>query len=266
MEAVGVPLGNEVKGPQAPLYMDNPYMKKTRFLMGAYQDKYVFFFDLYDHLVGLPCPRLTKVALRSDITFAIEYRHQLGRRGTLIPVPDRRKTTTQQAIAGPSSSGAGPSSSSPALEIREEPTRYGPPRYYFQPYSGVIPKGPLHVAHEYIGKLEGWNRIQDKTIYKLKAKYKALKNSVKKNAQTSAKFMKKVDDVLVNAGIGGCRASDFDVAGSSAPKPCHRLSSDHEHRKRRNPSPAVESLKMNPHPWTLLMMRMRVMKQALIRL
>lgn len=83
-------------------------MKKTKFLSGMYQDKYVFPFDLDDHHAGLifPCPRLTKVNLRSGITFEIPYHLHLGGRGPLVPVPDRQKTASQQTIAGLSSSGA----------------------------------------------------------------------------------------------------------------------------------------------------------------
>ncbi|KAF2575341.1 hypothetical protein F2Q70_00003524 [Brassica cretica] len=60
-----------------------------------------------------------------------------------------------------------------------------------------------------------WNKAQDKTIEKLKDKCKALSKTVKKQAKTSAKFMKKVADVLTRGGIAGCSSADFAFANTS---------------------------------------------------
>ncbi|KAF3503252.1 hypothetical protein F2Q69_00043463 [Brassica cretica] len=92
---------------------------------------------------------------------------------------------------------------------------YGPPRYYFKPHDGVLPPGALRDAHEHIGRLQRWNKAQDRTIEKLKDRCKALK----KQAKTSAKFMKKVADVLTRGGIAGCSSADFAFANTSVPQP-----------------------------------------------
>ncbi|KAF3519689.1 hypothetical protein DY000_02062143 [Brassica cretica] len=96
---------------------------------------------------------------------------------------------------------------------------YGPPRYYFKPHDGVLPPGALRDAHEHIGRLQRWNKAQDRTIEKLKDKCKALSKTVKKQAKTSAKFMKKVADVLTRGGIAGCSSADFAFANTSVPQP-----------------------------------------------
>ncbi|KAG5373866.1 hypothetical protein IGI04_042815, partial [Brassica rapa subsp. trilocularis] len=96
---------------------------------------------------------------------------------------------------------------------------YGPPRYYFKPHDGVLPPGALRDAHDHIGRLQRWNKAQDRTIEKLKDKCKALSKTVKKQAKTSAKFMKKVADVLTRGGIAGCSSADFAFANTSNPQP-----------------------------------------------
>ncbi|KAF2542863.1 hypothetical protein F2Q68_00029492 [Brassica cretica] len=60
----------------------------------------------------------------------------------------------------------------------------------------TLPHGPLREAHEHIGNLQRWNKAQDRTIFKLKTKYKELKKTVKRQAEASAQFMKKVADLL----------------------------------------------------------------------
>ncbi|KAF2603175.1 hypothetical protein F2Q70_00026076 [Brassica cretica] len=66
---------------------------------------------------------------------------------------------------------------------------------------------------------ERWNKAQDRTIEKLKDNCKALSKMVKKQAKTSAKFMKKVADVLTRGGIAGCSSADFAFANTSVPQP-----------------------------------------------
>uniref|UniRef100_A0A0D3EBI5 Arabidopsis retrotransposon Orf1 C-terminal domain-containing protein n=1 Tax=Brassica oleracea var. oleracea TaxID=109376 RepID=A0A0D3EBI5_BRAOL len=95
----------------------------------------------------------------------------------------------------------------------------GPPRYYFKPHDGVLPPGALRNAHEHIGRIQRWNKAQDRTIEKLKDKCKALSKTEKKQAKTSAKFMKKVADVLTRGGIVGCSSTDFAFANTSVPQP-----------------------------------------------
>ncbi|KAF2555409.1 hypothetical protein F2Q68_00014513 [Brassica cretica] len=87
---------------------------------------------------------------------------------------------------------------------------YGPPRYHFEQRPGALPNGPLCQAHEHIGNLQRWNRAQDRTIFKLKAKCKELSKTVKRQAEASAQFMKKVADILTRGAVAGCSSSDFD--------------------------------------------------------
>ncbi|KAF3546877.1 hypothetical protein DY000_02007998 [Brassica cretica] len=67
--------------------------------------------------------------------------------------------------------------------------------------------------------MDRWNKAQDRTIEKLKDKCKALSKTVKKQAKTSAKFMKKVANVLTRGGIAGCSSADFAFANTSVPQP-----------------------------------------------
>ncbi|KAF3582881.1 hypothetical protein DY000_02029360 [Brassica cretica] len=60
---------------------------------------------------------------------------------------------------------------------------------------------------------------EDRTIFKLKTKYKELKKTVKRQAEASAQFMKKVADLLVRGGIGGCSSEDFVTRDTSVPQP-----------------------------------------------
>ncbi|KAF3537692.1 hypothetical protein F2Q69_00020191 [Brassica cretica] len=96
---------------------------------------------------------------------------------------------------------------------------YGPPRYHFTQSSTALPHGPLREAHEHIDNLQRWNKAQDRTIFKLKTKYKELKKTVKKHAEASAQFMKKVADLLVRGGVGGCSSEDFVTRDTSVPQP-----------------------------------------------
>ena len=87
---------------------------------------------------------------------------------------------------------------------------YGPPRYHFEQHPGALPHGPLRQAHEHISNLQRWNKAQDRTIFKLKDKCKALSKTVKRQAEASAQFMKKVADILTRGAVAGCSTSDFD--------------------------------------------------------
>ncbi|KAF3499354.1 hypothetical protein F2Q69_00041350 [Brassica cretica] len=88
-----------------------------------------------------------------------------------------------------------------------------------------------------------WNKAQDRTIEKLKDKYKALSKTVKKQAKTSAKFIKEVVDVLTRGGIAGCSSADFAFANTSVPQPPPQpadvgfpLTARQLQRKWRNPA------------------------------
>ncbi|KAF3497815.1 hypothetical protein DY000_02054436 [Brassica cretica] len=155
-------------------------------------------------------------------------------------------------IAAPRKRSAPTRHDEPAAEASEP--IYGPPRYYFQPYAGVLPPSTLRDAHEHIGRLQRWNKAQDRMIEKLKDKCKALSKTVKKQAKTSAKFMKKVADVLTRGGIAGCSSADFAFANTSVPQPPPQhadlgfpLTARQLQRKWRNP-PIEPSASGNKSP------------------
>ncbi|KAJ4911399.1 Uncharacterized protein Rs2_06020 [Raphanus sativus] len=64
------------------------------------------------------------------------------------------------------------------------------------PTTGVLPHGALRDAHEHIGRLQRWNKAQDRTIEKLKTKCKALSKTVKQQAKFTSKILRKMADVL----------------------------------------------------------------------
>ena len=105
-----------------------------------------------------------------------------------------------------------------AAAATDEPV-YGPPRYYFKPFDGVLPPGALRDAHDHIIRLRRWNKAQDRTVERLKEKCKALSKTVKRQAKTSAKFRRRVADVLTRVGIAGCISADFDFPDTSVPQP-----------------------------------------------
>ncbi|KAF3577918.1 hypothetical protein DY000_02029670 [Brassica cretica] len=64
-----------------------------------------------------------------------------------------------------------------------------------------------------------WNKAQDRTIFKLKTKYKELKKTVKRQAEASPQFMKKVADLLDRGGVGGYSSENFVTRDTSVPQP-----------------------------------------------
>ncbi|KAF3578066.1 hypothetical protein DY000_02029358 [Brassica cretica] len=51
--------------------------------------------------------------------------------------------------------------------------------------------------------------------------YVFLRMIVKRQAEASAQFMKKVADILVRGGVGGCSSEDFVTRDTSVPQPQH---------------------------------------------
>ncbi|KAF3560385.1 hypothetical protein F2Q69_00012233 [Brassica cretica] len=153
--------------------------------------------------VVLPNKNLASLERPGAISFNIFQEDFLGEHGSLdsIAAPRKRSAPTRHDEHAAEAS---------------EPV-YGPPRYYFQPYDGVLPPGALRDAHEHIGRLQRWNKAQDMTIEKLKDKCNAFSKTGKKQAKTSAKFMKKVADVLTRGGIAGCSSADFALASNISP-------------------------------------------------
>ncbi|KAF3563095.1 hypothetical protein DY000_02017410 [Brassica cretica] len=155
--------------------------------------------------VVLPNQNLTSLDRPGAISFNISQEDFLGEHRFLGPIAPPRKMSVPTRHDVPP---------------REAPVPvYGPPHYYFKPHDGVLPPGALRDAHEHIGRLQRWNKAQDRIIEMLKDKCKALSKTVKKQAKTSAKFMKKVADVSTRGGIAGCSSADFAFANTSVPQP-----------------------------------------------
>ncbi|KAF2597467.1 hypothetical protein F2Q68_00008885 [Brassica cretica] len=192
--------------------------------------------------VVLPNQRLTSLERHGAISFNLSQEDFLGEHGSLGPIAAQRKRSvpTRHDFTEPP---------------REESVPInGPPRYYFKSHDGVLPPGALRDAHDHISRLQRWNKAQDRTIEKLKDKYKALSKTVKKQAKTSAKFMKKVADVLTRGGIAGCSSADFAFANTSVPQPPPHptalgfpLTDRQLQRQRRNP-PTQPSASGNKSP------------------
>ncbi|KAL0846965.1 hypothetical protein Bca101_020211 [Brassica carinata] len=94
-----------------------------------------------------------------------------------------------------------------------------PSRYKLEHCTSVLPLGPLRQAHDHIKILQRWNKAQDRTIFKLTNKCKELKRTVKRQAEVSARLLKKVADVLARGAVAGCKAEDFDLDALNAPPP-----------------------------------------------
>ncbi|KAF2592915.1 hypothetical protein F2Q70_00043526 [Brassica cretica] len=196
-----VPLGKDAAGLR---FIDGTYLRIATYFTGMYEKNYVYHYNLKGKPV-LPNKNLTSLEKPRAISFNISQEDFLGEHVSLNPIAAPRKRSAPKRH------------DEPAAE-ESEPV-YGPLRYYFQPYAGVLPPGALRDAHEHIDRLQRWKKVQDRTIEKLKDKCKALSKTVKKQAKTSAKFMKKVADVLTRGGIAGCSSADFAFANTSVPQP-----------------------------------------------
>ncbi|KAF2556534.1 hypothetical protein F2Q68_00016037 [Brassica cretica] len=196
---MNVPLGKDAAGLR---FIDGTYLRIATYFSGMYGKNYVYYyyFKCKPVEVVLPNNNLTSLERPGAISFNISQEDFLGEHGSLGPIAAPRKRSVPMRH------------DEPAAEA-SEPV-YGPPRYYFKPYNGVLPRGALRDAHEHIGRLQRWNKAQDMTIEKLKDKCKALSKTVKKHAKTSAKFMKKVANVLTRGGIAGCSSADFAFANT----------------------------------------------------
>ncbi|KAF3504354.1 hypothetical protein F2Q69_00044579 [Brassica cretica] len=139
------------KDAAGPKFIDGTYLRIATYFSGMYGKDYVY----HHYLQGKPVEVVSRP----------------------IAAPRKRSVPTRHDFTEPP---------------REESVPiYGPPHYYFKPHNGVLPPGVLRDAHDHIGRLQRWNKAQNRTIEKLKDKCKALSKTVKKQAKTSAKFMKK---------------------------------------------------------------------------
>ncbi|KAF2540925.1 hypothetical protein F2Q68_00030503 [Brassica cretica] len=204
LQFLNVPLGKDAAGPK---FIDGTYLRIATYFSGMYGKDYVYHYYLQGKPVEvvLRNQNLTSLERPGAISFNISQEDFLGKHGSLGPIAPPRKRSVPTRHYEPPREASVPV--------------YGPPRYYFKPHDGVLPPGALRDAHEHIGRLQRWNKAQDRTIEKLKDKCKALSKTVKKQAKTSAKFMKKVADVLTRGGIAGCSSADFAFANTSVPQP-----------------------------------------------
>ncbi|WZY85792.1 hypothetical protein YC2023_032176 [Brassica napus] len=252
LQFLNVPLGKDAAGPR---FIDGTYLRIATYFSGMYGKDYVYHYYLQGKPVEvvLPNRNLTSLEIPGAVSFNIPQEYFLGEHGPLDPIqaaPSRRRSVPTQP-------------DSPVEDTSEH--IYGPPRYYFKPHDGVLPPGALRDAHDHIGRLQRWNKAQDRTIKKLKDKCKALSKTVKKQAKTSAKFMKKVADVLTRGGIAGCSSADFAFANTSNPQPppCLMLLASPSLLRSFSVSGGTHPLNLplpatNPHPSLLQTVRTRL--------
>ena len=211
--ANGVNLGNDPKG---PAFIDAPYLRIATYIGGRYHEKVVYTYYHKRKMVELLLPNreLTCIEKPGIIHFNIAESEFFGSHGPIdhVTAPRRKKGGVRGGVRAEPSAATQRKSATPI---------YGPPRYDFTQRSTALPHGPLREAHEHIGNLQRWNKAQDKTIFKLKTKYKELKKTVKRQAEASPQFMKKVADLLDRGGVGGCSSEDFVTRDTSVPQPQH---------------------------------------------
>ncbi|KAG5389180.1 hypothetical protein IGI04_030721 [Brassica rapa subsp. trilocularis] len=188
LQFLNVPLGKDAAGPR---FIDGTYLRIATYFSGMYGKEYVYHYYLQGKPVEvvLPNRNLTSLEIPGAVSFNIPQEYFLGEHGPLDPIQaasSRRRSVPTQP-------------DSPVADTSEH--IYGPPRYYFKPHDGVLPPGALRDAHDHIGRLQRWNKAQDRTIEKLKDKCKALSKTVKKG------------------GIAGCSSADFAFANTSNPQP-----------------------------------------------
>ncbi|KAF3580270.1 hypothetical protein DY000_02031996 [Brassica cretica] len=194
-----ISLGDDATG---PTFLDASYLKKVQYFSGRFDGTCVYSYLQSTKEVEVLLPKLNLTSLKQPgaISFDIGEEHFLAPHGPLGPMssPKKKKTADKCSMYQEDTSG-----------LNSE-LLYGPPCYNFEQRPGALANGPLRQAHEHIGKLQKWNKAQDRTIFKLKDKCNELSKTVKKQAEASAQFMKKVADILTRGAVAGCSTSDFD--------------------------------------------------------
>ncbi|KAL0802431.1 hypothetical protein Bca101_057607 [Brassica carinata] len=179
----GISLGDDASGPS---FIDLTYLKSAHYFSGRYNGR-----------------------TPGTISFDISEQHLLGSHGTLGPMV---LNMNEKAAAKAAKFDQGYSS-------RATAHLFGPPLYKFEQCTSALPIGPIRQAHEQIRTLQRWSGAQDRTIFKLTKKCKELRKTVKRQAEASAQFMRKVADVLTRGAVAGCKAEDFDLDAFLAPPP-----------------------------------------------
>ncbi|KAL0876622.1 hypothetical protein Bca101_026327 [Brassica carinata] len=204
----GISLGDDASGPS---FIDLSYLKSAHYFSGRYNGRCVYSYLRGSTTVELLLPNyeLTSLSTPGTISFDISEQHLLGSHGTLGPMVLH---INEKAAAKAAKFDKGYSSIATAHLFR-------PPRYKFEQCTSALPIGPIRQAHDQISTLQRWNRAQDRTIFKLTKKCKELRKTVKRQAEASAQFMRKVADVLTRGAVAGCKAEDFDLDAFLAPPP-----------------------------------------------
>ncbi|KAL0734145.1 hypothetical protein Bca4012_010355 [Brassica carinata] len=162
--------------PAGPSFIDATYLRIATYFSGRHGRSYVYYYYLQGQPAEVLFPNRTLTSLERPgaISFNIAQENFFRDHGSLEPLAaqKRRSAATRHDALATSSSAA-----------TDEPV-YGPPRYYFKPFDGVLPPGALH-AHDHISRLRRWKKAQDRTIEKLKEKFKVLSKTVKRQGHPS---------------------------------------------------------------------------------
>ncbi|KAL0696159.1 hypothetical protein Bca4012_063339 [Brassica carinata] len=208
LQHMGIGLGNDATGPS---FMDSNYLKVAQYFSGRFNGKCVYSYLRGTKAVKLVLPNypLTSLTTPGAIRFDISERHVLGPHGALGPMtlPSAKKSADKAAVFDE------------GYTSRTTEHLFGPLRYHFDQRRGALPLGPLRQAHDHIGTLQGWNKAQDRTIFRLTNKCNELRKTVKRQVEASAKFMKKVTDILTKVAVAGCTAEYFGDILSPQPQP-----------------------------------------------
>ena len=196
----------------SPTFLDGAYLKKAQFLSGRFDGRCVYSYSRGGKRAELLLPNPALISLSTsegDINFDISEEHLLKSHGPLCPVtlPQSERAAKKKSVYDQ------------GYSSRATAHLFGPPRYKFEQCTSVLPLGPLRQAHDQISTLQRWNRAQDRTIFKLTHQCKELKRTVKRQAEASARLLKKVADVLARGAVAGCKAEDFDLDAFNAPPP-----------------------------------------------
>ncbi|KAL0727909.1 hypothetical protein Bca4012_024002 [Brassica carinata] len=160
LEAMDVPLGEADVGYEL---MDESFLTNTGFLDGIIGNSWVYCYktgkapDVFARTF-LPNQEITSTASRDSIIFHPPQEAMYNPDVHEIPkkISKNKKKKAADDSQQEESADQGPS----------HPT-YGSSRYYFPPYSGALPDGPLREAHMQIRTLQRGNKFQDRTIAKL---------------------------------------------------------------------------------------------------
>ncbi|KAJ4873278.1 hypothetical protein Rs2_45054 [Raphanus sativus] len=244
LEFKGTSLGNDAT---APIFLDAPYLRQATYFSGRYKGDYVYHYKIGGKKaeVVLPNRELTNLTGPCGVSFIIPTGAFLGEHGSLDPIGPCTESEENIGRAMPEAD---------TVEDEDVEPVYGQRRYTFTPYSGTLPPGALHDAHDHISRLQRWNKAQDRTIEKLKKKCKEMSKTAKRKAKSTSKILRKIADVLTREGIAGCSRADFEFPDDPVPQPPPNpsalgfpLTERQQQRRWRNP-PILPSSSGNKSP------------------